>query len=360
MIPIYKPFIYENAKQYAKDAIDAGDIAQGPFIDSFERTFASYCDRSYGVTCSNGTIALYMAIKALELPAGSEVIIPSMTIVSCLTAITENGLKPVFCDIDTQTYNIDFTSAQTKVTHNTSAIVVVNTYGLVVDIDHLQAFRAANPHIKVIEDASESHGAYGSNKVKAGSLGDISTFSFYTNKIVSMGEGGIVLTNNQDTYSRLLSIRNLNFIDRKKYIHSHAGFNFRLPNLQCAIGLGQLENIDETITHRRRVANQYNQHFQDISHLQIPQEPDGYLNVYWYYALVVHHNYDQVLRALEDNNIDYRHFFYPLHKQPFMSDSEVQINSEKSFEKGILLPIFNELSSEDIEFISKTIIQQVL
>lgn len=358
MIPIFKPYIYPEAKELAKQAIDNGDIAQGPYIELFERNFASYCNRSYGVTCSNGTVALYLAIKALNLPEGSEVILPSMTIVSCLTAIVENGLKPVFCDIDPITHNIDFTSLESKITSNTLAVIVVNTYGLVVDTDKLFHFKQKYPHIKIIEDASESHGATHKG-LKAGSLGDISIFSFYTNKIVTTGEGGIILTNNSKVHKSLLQLRNLDFIDRKKYIHSSAGFNFRLTNIQCAIGLGQLQNIEETIQQRKRVAFEYNKYFLKNPNIQIPFEDENYNNVYWYYGIIVNKNYSKVLTALTDNQIDYRHFFYPLHKQPFVNSKETLINSEATLNSGILLPIFNELTNDEIKLIAKTILNQL-
>ena len=183
MIPIFKPHLYQESKDLAKQAIDNEDIAQGPNIELFENRFSSYCNRKYGVTCSNGTVALYLAVKALNLPKGSEVILPSMTILSCLTSIVENDLNAVFCDIDPITYNIDFNSLESKITSKTSAIIIINTYGLVVNTDELKRFKLKYPNIKIIEDASESHGA-SHKEVKAGSLGDISTFSFYTNKIV--------------------------------------------------------------------------------------------------------------------------------------------------------------------------------
>ena len=358
MIPIFKPYLYQESKDLAKQAIDNGDIAQGPNIELFEREFSSYCDRKYGVTCSNGTIALYLAIKALNLPENSEVILPSMTIISCLTAIIENNLKPVFCDIDPITYNIDFSSLKSKITPNTSAVIVVNTYGLVVDTDKLIEFKQKYPYIKIIEDASEAHGAT-HKKIKAGSIGDISIFSFYTNKIVTTGEGGIILTDDNEIYNSLLQLRNLNFIDRKKYIHSDAGFNFRLTNVQCAIGLGQLKNINKTIQQRKRVAFEYNKYFSNNPNIQIPFEDENYSNVYWYYGIIVKNNYDKVLAALNNHQIDYRHFFYPLHKQPFINSEEVFKNSEYSFASGILLPIFNELSDQEIKLISKTILNQL-
>lgn len=358
MIPVFKPAFHQSSKELAIQAINNGDIAQGPCIEEFENRFSSTCDRLYGVTCSNGTTALYMAIKALNLPKDSEVILPSMTIVSCLTAIIENGLKPVFCDINKSTYNIDFKSAHSKVTNNTSALIVVNTYGLMVDVLELENFRLLNPSIKVIEDASESHGAFYKD-IPAGSLGDVSTFSFYTNKIVSMGEGGIVLTNDESIKNNLFNIKNLGFIDRKKYIHSHAGFNFRLSNIHCAIGLGELENVENTIYHRKRVAHRYNTNFVDMPEIQPPLEPTDYSNVYWYYAVKIKSNQKKVLKKLIENQIDYRHFFYPLHKQPFIQNKETLINSEDCFDLGILLPTFNDLSETEIDKISKIIKQTI-
>ena len=358
MIPIFKPHYYKEDQKLAIQTIKEGYVTNGPHILEFEKQFATLCNRKYAVTCCNGTVALYLAVKALNLPKGSEVILPSMTIVSCLTAIVENGLKPIFCDIDKETWNIDYSSAESKITNNTSAVIVVNTYGLVVDTDKTSEFKQKYPHIQIIEDASESHGA--SHKgTMAGSIGDVSTFSFYANKIVTTGEGGMVLTDNEDQYKELLQLRNLHFTERRKYIHSAAGFNFRLTNLQCALGLGQLHNIDKTIAHRKRVAYKYNSFFKKNKNIQIPFENSEYSNVYWYYGIVVKKNYDKVLKALEDNNIEYRHFFYPLHKQPFIDSKEVIKNSEFSFENGILLPIFNKLTTPQMKFIAEVVLNEM-
>ena len=358
MIPIFQPHYYKEDQKLAIQTIREGYITNGPHILEFEKQFASLCNRKYAVTCSNGTVALYLAVKALNLPKGSEVILPSMTIISCLTAIVENGLKPVFCDIDSETWNIDFKSIESKITNNTSAVIVVNTYGLVVDTDKVLEFKQKYPSIQIIEDASESHGA--SHKgIMAGSIGDISTFSFYANKIVSTGEGGMVLTDDESVYEELLQLKNLNFIERKKYIHSAAGFNFRLTNLQCALGLGQLQNIHKTIKHRKRVAHKYNSFFSKNKDIQIPFESNEYNNVYWYYGIVVKKNHNKVLKALEDNNIEYRHFFHPLHKQPFIDSKEILKNSEFSFENGILLPIFNKLTIPQIKFIAEVVLNEI-
>ena len=358
MIPISRPHLYKEDKQLAIKAIKEGFIGQGDNIKLFEEKFSNYCGRTYGVTCSNGTVALYLAIKALNLPKGSEVIIPSMTIVSCLTAVLQNNLIPVFCDVDIITWNIDFKSALYKINDNTSAIIVVDTYGLTVSVDDILSIKSQYPNIKIIEDASEAHGASYWD-YKAGSLGDISTFSFYSNKIITTGEGGIVLTDDKKTYERLLSLRNLNFTERNKYIHSEAGWNFRLNNVSCSIGLGQLKNINQTINQRVRVAHRYNRNLGKCSHIQLPFESFSHVNVYWYYAVIIKKNYDKVLQALQENNIDYRHFFHPLHKQPFINSEESLPISEYLFDNGLILPTFTKLKNSEIDFICKIIIKAI-
>lgn len=357
MIPISIPHLYKDDKQLAIKAIKENFIANGPQIEEFEQQFSSYCGRKYGVTCSNGTVALYLAIKALNLPKGSEVILPTMTIVSCLTAILENDLVPVFCDSNSITWDADLSSITSKITSKTSAIMIVDMYGLTFNYEKIKELKQNYPHIKIIEDASEAHGSISYGK-KAGSLGDISTFSFYANKIITTGEGGMVLTDDYDTYQTLLSLRNLNFTNRKQYIHSEAGWNFRLTNLQCCIGLGQLKNIDKTIKSRKRIAKQYNKHFKNHPSIQIPFINKNQDNVYWYYAIIINNNYDKVLKALENNKIDYRHLFYPLHKQPFINSEELYPNAEYLFNHGVILPTYSQLTNEQIDFISKTILEQ--
>ena len=359
MIPISIPHLYKEDKKYALQAIKDNFIGQGPNIAKFEAEIAKLADRRFAVTCSNGTTALYMAIKALDLPKGSEVILPSMTIVSCLTAILENDLKPVFCDVDPEFWNIDFDSVRDKITNNTSAIIIVDTYGLIVNADQLHTFREEYPNIKVIEDASEAHGSYYWEH-KAGSLGDISTFSFYSNKIVATGEGGAVMTDDPELNERLLSIRNLNFTERKKYIHSDAGWNFRMSNLACSIGLGQIENINKTIKDRLRIRARYHKHFKNCPEIQTPFEYIGYKNVYWYYAIVIKNTKrDKLIHALEENGIDYRHFFHPLHQQPFINSNEKLVVSEYLYNKGLILPTYTGLKNKDIDFICKVVLDTV-
>jgi perosamine synthetase len=358
MIPMSIPYLYKEDKNFAINAIKNNNLAYGPEIEEFEKQFASYCNRKYGVSCSNGTAALYLAVKALKLSKQSEVIIPSMSIVSLLNAVVKNNLTPVFCDVDSKTWNITYETIAKKITDNTSAIIVVDTYGLVVNINDINQLKKEYPHIKIIEDAAEAHGAsHGS--IKAGSIGDVSTFSFYANKIITTGEGGMILTDDEEIYKQLLSDRNINFVERKRYIHSESGFNFRMTNIQCCIGLGQLQNIDKTIKHRKRIAKCYNKNLKANKSIQLPFNGGGFDNVYWYYSIVVKENYDNVIKALQDNNIEYRHFFYPLHKQPFINSNDILPNSEYIAQHGLILPTYTELKNEQIDFISKIILEQL-
>lgn len=358
MIPMSIPYLYKEDKQLAIKAIKENNLAFGPQIEMFEKQFALYCNKKYGVSCSNGTVALYLALKSLNLPKQSEVIIPSMSIVSLLNAVEKNNLTPVFCDVDLETWNATYETIKSKITPKTSAIIVVDTYGLVANTDDISKIKQEYPNIKIIEDAAEAHGGC-HNNIKAGSIGDISTFSFYSNKIITTGEGGMVLTDDEQIYNQLLLDRNINFIERKKYIHSEAGFNFRMTNLQCSIGLGQLHNIDKTIKHRKRIAKRYNKHFKTNDKIQLPFNGEEFDNVYWYYSIIIKENYDNVIKALQNNNIEYRHFFYPLHKQPFINSEEVLPNSEYLAQHGLILPTYTKLKNEQIDFISKIILEQI-
>jgi len=358
MIPMSIPYLYKEDKNLAIKAIKDNYLAFGPQIEEFEKQFSSYCGRKYGVSCSNGTVALYLAVKALNLPKQSEVIMPSLSIVSLLNAVEKNNLIPIFCDISLKTWNATYNTIKSKITNNTSAIIVVDTYGLMVNTDDINKLKQEYPNIKIIEDAAEAHGAT-HHSIKAGSLGDISTFSFYANKIITTGEGGMVLTDNEEIYKQLLADRNINFIDRKRYIHSEAGFNFRMTNLQCSIGLGQLQNINKTIKQRKRIAKRYNKNLKINKNIQLPFNGKGFDNVYWYYSIVIKNNYDKVIKALQDNNIEYRYFFYPLHQQPFIKSNETLTNSEYIAQYGLILPTYTELKNEQIDFISKIILEQI-
>jgi len=355
--PINIPHLFPEDKKYALEAIETGWISSaGPMVEKFETEFSKFCNRKYAVSVSNGSCALLVAVSSLKLPKGSEVILPSTTIISCYNAIVQSGLVPVFCDVDLDTWAISPDSIEDKISNNTSAIMVVDLYGNMVDVDRIKDI-ADRYDLKIIEDAAEAHGASYKDTV-AGSFGDVSIFSFYSNKIITTGEGGMVVTDDFDIYTNAVNMKNLYFHSRNKYIHSDIGYNFRMTNIQAALGLGQLENVDHTISDRRRVAHHYNSRLENIE-IQLPVEKEGFFNVYWYYSILIKKDIQLVIDNFKKNGIDYRHFFRPLHKQPFIGSTDTLPNSEYLHLVGINLPTYTGLSNRDIDFICDKILEVV-
>ena len=353
--PINIPHLFPEDKKYALEAIETGWISSaGPMVEKFETEFSKFCNRKYAVSVSNGSCALLVAVSSLKLPKGSEVILPSTTIISCYNAIVQSGLVPVFCDVDLDTWTISPDSIEDKISNNTSAIMVVDLYGNMVDVDRIKDI-ADRYDLKIIEDAAEAHGA-SYKDVVAGSFGDVSIFSFYSNKIITTGEGGMVVTDDLDIYTEAVNMKNLYFHNRNKYIHTDIGYNFRMTNIQAALGLGQLENVDYTISDRRRVANHYNSRLENIQ-IQLPVEKEGFFNVYWYYSILIKKDIQLVINNLKKNGIDYRHFFRPIHKQSFIRSVDTLPNSEYLHLVGINLPTYTRLSNRDIDFICDKILE---
>lgn len=356
--PINIPHLFPEDKKYALEAIETGWISSaGPMVEKFETEFSKFCNRKYAVSVSNGSCALLVAVSSLKLPKGSEVILPSTTIISCYNAIVQSDLIPVFCDVDLDTWTISPDSIEDKISDNTSAIMVVDLYGNMVDVDRIYDI-ADRYDLKIIEDAAEAHGA-SYRDVVAGSFGDVSIFSFYSNKIITTGEGGMVVTDDLNIYTEAVNMKNLYFDSREKYIHSDIGYNFRMTNIQAALGLGQLENVSNTILDRRRIANRYNNRLGDSKNIQLPVERVDFFNVYWYYSILIKKDINLVIDNFKKNGIDYRHFFRPLHKQPFIVSTDVLPNSEYLHSVGINLPTYTGLSNSDIDFICDKIIQGV-
>ena len=358
--PINIPNLYKEDRTYAKQAIDTGWISSaGPMVKQFEDEFSDWVNRRYGCTMSNGSSALVAAVHSLNLPKGSEIILPSTTIVSCYNAIVQNGMKPVFADVELDTWNISADSIISKVTSNTKAVMVVDLYGNMVDTERIKNV-AEMFKLKIIEDAAEAHGAYDSKYV-AGQFGDVSTFSFYSNKIITTGEGGILVTDDEEIFERASNFKNLCFEDRKSYTHSGVGYNFRMTNVQAGLGLGQLENVEKTIKERRRVAERYNSNLMQFNNITLPTEKIDTRNVYWYYSILIEDDKDnfqlrdKVATRLEENGIDYRFFFKPLHLQPFINEKEKFKNSEYIYETGINLPTYSTLRNDDIDWICSKI-----
>lgn len=361
-IPVNEPIILEKDVDYVTEAVKSGWISsEGKFITQFEKQFAAYAGRSEGVSVNNGTNALILAIRALDLPEGSEVIIPSFTIISCALACIYNNLIPVFADSEKDTWNIDISRVEEKITRKTKAIMPVHIYGHPVDMDAITDI-AKRHHLLVIEDFAEAIGSEYKGK-KCGGFGDISCASFYANKVITTGEGGMCLTNDKTLAEKLRQLKNLAFVPEKRFVHYELGFNFRLTNIQAALGLAQLERIDEHVKKKVWIGKTYHERLNPLQKqgiLRLPVEKTWAKNSYWMYGVVLNPqnslNAEAAMKTLSDFGIQTRPFFYPLHKQPafekfhwFMKESLPV--SEELYEYGFYLPTGLTLTEKQMDHV---------
>ena len=323
MIPVSEPLLGERELEYIRECVKTGWISSaGRFIEEFEQKWAAYCGVKYGIVVSSGTAALQVAVGCLELKPGNEVIIPAFTIISCALAVIYSRGKPVLVDVNPKTWTIDVSKIEEKITERTRAIMPVHIYGHPCDMEPVWEL-AKKYSLKVIEDAAEAHGAEYKGK-KCGGLGDISCFSFYANKIITTGEGGMVLTNNEEYAERARSLRNLCFRKDRRFYHTELGYNFRLTNIQAAIGLAQLERIDELVEKKRWIGHSYNKRLKDVTGLILPVEEPWAKNVYWMYGVVLgeSRNMDakEFAKRLRERGVDTRPFFLGMHQQPILQE----------------------------------------
>ena len=355
-VPVNEPVITDEAKKYAFDAIETGWISSsGEYIGKFEKAFADYVGRKHAITTTNGTTALHLALAGLNIGKGDEVIVPDFTIVSCLNAVLYTGATPVFIDIDPETYSLDPKLLEGLITDKTKAIMPVHIYGHSADMDPI--LEIAEKHgIPIIEDAAEVHGATYKGK-RCGSFGKVSVFSFYSNKIVTTGEGGMVLTDDDDLADEMRLLMNLAHSPGKRFWHERVGFNYRMTNVQAAIGLGELEHIDEFLAHKKWMGEEYTNRLSDISGLIFPITKDYAENVYWMYGLRVTDgsgvSRDDMRARLLEKGVDTRGFFIPLSSQPIAAEyktHECPVSAEVSA-TGFYLPSGLALSEEQIEYV---------
>lgn len=368
-IPVCEPTLQGNELKYITETVQSGWISStGKYIQQFEDKFSNYCKVSQGVSCSNGTKALHLAIEALGIGQGDEIIIPNFTMVACCNAVIYAGAKPVLVDSELDTWNIDIDNIEKKITTKTKAIMVVHTYGHPVDMNKIRMI-ADKYGLYIIEDAAEAHGAEYKGR-KTGGLGDIACFSFYANKIITTGEGGMVVTNNEKWADRARLLRN-HFFGNKRFLHQEVGYNYRLTNMQAAIGLAQLERIEELVAARRQNANLYNQLLKSIPGLTLPPEKEWAKNVYWMYGVLVNNEFGVLMLKLREKllekGIETRTFFIGMHQQPAYRNYSSRYRysfpdlggnypvSEELTRKGFYLPSSSHLTKEQINFITDTI-----
>lgn len=363
MIPVNSPLLVGNEKKYLNECIDTGWISsEGPFVRRFEDGVANYIGRKYATACSSGSAAINIAVKALELQEGDEVIMPTFTIISCAQFLVTNGIKPVLIDSHYGTFNMKVEDIELKITSKTKAIMMVHIFGLTVDVDPILSL-AKKYNLKIIEDAAEVFGHEYKDK-KCGTFGDISIFSFYSNKHITTGEGGMVLTDNEYLYNRAKSLRNLCFTS-DRFIHNELGYNYRMTNVQAAIGIAQLEQINTIKQKKRWIGYKYNEFLKNFENINLPIPKTNYCeNIYWVYAITLKYNSSktakQVMSELKELKIGTRPFFYPMHKQPIFNKMGLFLNdklpnSEKLYERGFYIPSGLALTEMQIEEVSSAL-----
>jgi len=364
MIPVNEPLLNGNEKKYLNECIDTGWISsEGPFIKQFEERFAARVDRKFGVAVCNGTAALDAAIEALGIGPGDEVIMPSFTIISCIGQIIRAGAKPVLVDSDPVTWNMDVGQIEAKITPRTKLIMIVHIFGLPVDVDPVLEI-AKRYGLRVIEDAAQMHGQTYKG-MPCGSFGDISTFSFYPNKHITTGEGGMVVTNDDRLAEDCRSLRNLCFQPQRRFVHDRLGWNLRMTNMQAALGVAQLERLDEFVARKRRMGAVYTKLLSDVSGLQLPLPRTSYAeNIYWVFGLVISDEIDMTaevaMKRLAAKGIGSRPFFYPMHQQPVLRNMGFFANdnlpvSERLYQRGFYIPSGMALTEAQMNSVAQAV-----
>ena len=366
-IPVNVPRIFTKDKFNVKKCLDTGWISsEGKFVKEFEEKFSKYNNRNYGVAVSSGTAALEIAMKSLNLKKGDEIIIPTFSIISTAICVTKLGLKPVLVDSDLETWNMDTAQIIKKISKKTKAIIITHIYGFPVDMKNILMI-AKKKNIKIIEDSAEMIGQKYFDE-NCGSFGDLSTFSFYANKHITTGEGGMVLTNNKKLYKKCKSLRNLCFGEGKnRFNHDDIGWNYRMTNLQAALGCGQLDNIKKIVKRKRDIGKRYISILKNCSKIKIqPYKLKYAKNIFWVFGVLLKKNAkisrDQVVKKLLYNKIQTRNFFHPMHKQnvfkrmKIFSKNEKFVNADYLSESGFYLPSGLGISNKEIDFVGKTLI----
>ena len=357
-IPVNEPLLNGNEKKYLCECIDTGWISsEGPFVKEFEEKMSALVNRKYGIAVCNGTAALEVAAQALGIGEGDEVIMPTFTIISCAMAVTKLGAKPVFVDCDRNTWNMKTEDIEAKITSRTKAIMIVHIYGLPVDVDKILEI-ARKYDLKIIEDAAEMHGQLYKGQ-PCGSFGDISTFSFYPNKHITTGEGGMVVTDNEELAEKCRSLRNLCFRKDVRYVHDEISDNYRFTNMQAALGLAQLERLNEFVERKRKMGKYYTERLQNVEGIILPIEKTEYAdNIYWVYGLLLDEQVKvdnrTIQKLLAEEGIGSRTFFWCMHEQPVyqkkgLFKGEVYPNSEYLARKGFYIPSGLALTEAQME-----------
>jgi perosamine synthetase len=348
-IPVAEPEIGDEELQNVMEAVRSGWVSsKGPFIEEFEKSFSSYIGVKHGVATSNGTTALHLALEALGIGKGDKVLVPSLTFIAVANAVTYTGAEPIFVDSHPEYWCIDPSKIEEKIDSQTKAVIVVHLYGHPCDMSEIMQI-AEDHGLHILEDCAEAHGAEYKGK-KVGTFGIISCFSFYGNKIITTGEGGMCLTNNEELANKMRILRDHGMNPYKKYWHDIIGFNYRMTNLQAALGVAQLKKINHLITKKRQIAAVYKKFLQNLPAVTSAPEMPWARNVYWLYSVLVKKAFrDEIMEYLGRHGIESRPFFYPIHILPPYKKSLTLPVAEELSAVGLNLPSGPKLSEDKIQ-----------
>ena len=378
MIPVNEPLFLGREKELLAQCVDSGWLSSdGRFVSEFERLFAEYIGVKHGIAVTNGTTALELAVAALDLPAGSGVIVPTFTIISCVVAVLKNNLVPVLVDADPFTWGMDIAQVEKKLAEtpvDIQAIMPVHIYGHPCAMDPILKL-AYEKNLKIIEDAAEAHGAEYLSDADAhrgwhrcGSFGDLGVFSFYANKIITTGEGGMLVTDDDHLAEKLRLLRNLAFTPEQRFLHKEEGFNFRMGNLQAAVGVAQMEHIHDYVQSKITQGEQYRRQLSSIPGICLQTVQDWAKPVYWVNGIVLDESFGldaiAMSKELHDQKIQSRPFFWPMHEQPVFNHrglfaDEKHPVAERLARRGLYLPSGMALSGSQIDTICETV-QKIL
>ena len=363
-IPVFDFKIQEKEKEFVNDCLEKSFIGQGSYVKDFEEKFSKFVNCEYGITTTSGTTALHLACETLGIKKGDQVLVSSSTNMACAFAVDYCGGVPIPIDIEKETWQMDVTKIEEKINKKTKAIMVVHLFGQPVDMDPVLKI-SKKYNLKIIEDCAEAHGVEYKGK-KVGSIGDIGAFSFYANKTFTCGEGGMIVTNSRELTEKARSLKNLSYGKIDRFVHDDIGFNYRLPNISAAIGLGQFYQKDKILLEKKRIYDRYKKNLKDIKGINIPLIRDWVTKyIMWVFNLYLDNNFpttrDQLVKKLEEENIETRNSFVPINKQKILVKKYNLFkeddcpNANYIMDNGLYLPSGNTITNEEIDFVCNKI-----
>ena len=349
-LPVASPLFDDEEIRLVTDCIVSGWVSSGgPFVSRFEQAMAKFCNVKYAVSCSSCTTGLHLALLSLNIGVGDEVIVPSLTFISTANAVAYTGAKPILIDSEPNTWNLDISKIEKAINEKTKAIIVVHLYGHPVDMDHVNKI-SKKYNLKVIEDAAEAQGAKYKNRI-VGSLGDVAVFSFFGNKIITTGEGGMVVTDDKTIADKCRVLRDHGMPPDKRYWHEVVGYNYRMTNLQAALGVAQMNKINNIIVRKRQIFDEYNKYLTPVAGIELPPNAEWAEPVCWLYTILVDFidvSIDQLADKLRESGVETRPVFPPIHTQPIYKNNQTLPISEKISAIGISLPSSIDLTTKEI------------